>query len=688
MKIDQKTINLASKIIHLTAVTLLTLSSYYLQADERIEAENYAHFIDTTPGNQGGTLHNDDVDIEVTADDGGGFNIGWIATGERLGYQLELLSGNYSLTSRVASAFGGGEYNVYLNGELINTDKVEYTGGWQQFTTQTIGNVNLTASENTLEIEIKSGDFNLNWLEFSPITGDIYLEAEDYQRAFDTTDGNKGAAYRNQDNVDIEISTDEIGGFNIGWTDTREWLEYDISAAQGSYNLLTRVASEVSTGQYSIFIDDVLIGSQTVTSTGDWQSFVNQQLSEVQLSSGAHVLKIKIDQGDFNLNWITLQYIDPPIDSDNDGVINEIDVCPATLPEATVDEVGCPLITFAPYTRIEAENFNEMIGVSIKKNTYVGSFDSGDHFVFKNVDFGEVSQSLEINVAGTNENTVAEFRLDSIDGPLIASFTMSATSGWKDFEKRRFDLATTSGIHDLYIIGKSGEGIFNLDNFTLSANKITQADNIKVMTLNVYGWATMPQHAEKYAKLVQSRDVDILGIQEGSEDWLISTSFPTDYTRADALGEALGVCWQQRFQIFINVCKGNQFISNHRFDLTDGPNATRTGESAIIDKNGFTYRMMNIHWDHQDDATTLINANETANEVNLDIGIPTILVGDFNSSCNSTEVNTAIKNANMTLIGGARIDCIITKVFSGNAEVFDATPSDHPSVDATLTLKL
>jgi len=688
MKNNENIANLVGKTFNITLLTLLTLSSSNLQAKERIEAENYVHFNDTTPGNQGGTLHSDDVDIEVTADDGGGFNIGWTAAGERLDYQIDLFAGNYNLTTRVASALGGGKYSVFINGELINTNVVENTGGWQKFSTQTVGNINLTESENTLEIAIASGDFNLNWFEISPITGDILIQAEAYQRAFDTTAGNTGTAYRDQDNVDIEVSSDDGNGYNIGWTDAGEWLEYDFSTAQGTYQLLTRVASEVSTGQYSIFIDGVLIDNQTVTNTGDWQSFVNQQVSEVNLTSGVHTLRVKVDQGDFNLNWLALQYIAPPADSDNDGVIDEIDACPATLPEATVDEIGCPLITFAPYTRIEAENFNEMIGVSIKKNTYVGSFDSGDHFVFKNVDFGEVSQSIEINVAGTNENTVAEFRLDSIYGPLIASFTMSATSGWKEFEKRSFDLAKTSGIHDLYIIGKSGEGIFNLDNFTLSANKTTQAGNIKVMTLNVYGWATMPQHADKYAELIQTRDIDILGIQEGSEDWLISTSFPTDYSRADALGEALGECWQQRYQIYINVCKGNQFISNHRFDLTDGPNATRTGESAIIDKNGFTYRAMNIHWDHQNDAITLINANETANEVNLEINMPTILLGDFNSSCDSTEVKSTIKNADMSLIGGARIDCIITKGFSGNAEVFDATPSDHPSVDAVLTTQL
>jgi len=661
----------------LTALLLLASISTCLGANERIQAENYSHFIDTTSGNQGGALHNDDVDIEVTTDNDGGFNVGWITQGERLDYQLDLLSGNYNLTSRVASAVSSGSYSAYLDGELIGTDTVTNTGGWQIFDTHLIGNINVNTGSHTLAIEVLSGDFNLNWFELSAVNSDLVIQAEDYQRAFDSTVGNTGGEYRFEDDVDIEISSDIDGGYNIGWTDSGEWLEYDISVADGNYNLISRVASELDTGHYSILIDDVLVSTHSVNNTDDWQVFESQNLGEVNLASGSHTLRINIEQGDFNLNWLQLQYITPPADSDNDGIIDEIDICPNTPAETKVDETGCELMIFPAYENIEAESYTLMSGISIKNNAYIGSFDSGDYISFKNVDFGDISQSLTLNVAGESENGIAEFRIDSSDGPLIASYTMTATSGWQVFEQTSLNITETSGIHDLYISAKTGQGIFNLDSFIFSAKKLDSASDIKVMTLNVYGWATMPQQASSYAELVHSRDVDILGIQEGAEDWLISTDFPTDYSRADALGLALGECWQQRYQIYINTCKGNSFVSNVRFDLTDGPNAVRTGESALISKNGFDYRAINVHWDHQDDAVTLINANETATHINLNVNMPTILVGDFNSSCTGIEVNTTIQQTNMTLIGSARIDCIITKGFTGTAEVFDATPSDR-----------
>ena len=53
----------------------------------RIEAENYdtggagVSYYDDTAGNSGGVYRADDVDLEATSDAGGGFNVGWIASG-------------------------------------------------------------------------------------------------------------------------------------------------------------------------------------------------------------------------------------------------------------------------------------------------------------------------------------------------------------------------------------------------------------------------------------------------------------------------------------------------------------------------------------------------------------------------------------------------------------------------------
>jgi len=217
----------------------------------------------------------------------------------------------------------------------------------------------------------------------------------------------------------------------------------------------------------------------------------------------------------------------------------------------------------------------------------------------------------------------------------------------------------------------------------------TSTDAIIVMSLNVYGWKTMPEHSDDYAQLINRHHVDILGIQEGVEDWQLNfngmnSKLPTNYQRAITLKESLGQCWQRKFQIFINHCQGNSFIDSGRFDLTDGPNATRTGEYAVIEKLNKRYLMVNVHWDHESVATRIANAEETSAQLNKVSHYPKILLGDFNSRCNGKEASLVQSKANMTLLKNAGIDCLFVKGLSGKAKKVQAYPSDHPTIVAKL----
>jgi hypothetical protein len=76
------------------------------------------------------------------------------------------------------------------------------------------------------------------------------IQAEEYKSGgenvgyHDLTAGNTGGAYKPNDNVDIETTSDVSGIYNVGWTDNGEWLAYDINVAQaGSYKLTARLAS-------------------------------------------------------------------------------------------------------------------------------------------------------------------------------------------------------------------------------------------------------------------------------------------------------------------------------------------------------------------------------------------------------------------------------------------------------------
>ena len=90
-----------------------------------IQAENYMQggegigYHDTTPGNTGDVFRPDDVDIDENGD--GGYNVGWIASGEWLAYKIRVRkAGNYNIELRVARAWDAANSNVHFEIDNVN----------------------------------------------------------------------------------------------------------------------------------------------------------------------------------------------------------------------------------------------------------------------------------------------------------------------------------------------------------------------------------------------------------------------------------------------------------------------------------------------------------------------------------------------------------------------------------------
>lgn len=133
----------------------------------------------------------------------------------------------------------------------------------------------------------------------------VLLQAEDYTAYHDTTAGNTGGAYRN-DNVDIEESTDTGGGYNVGWIQNGEWLEYQVNLVPGNYEVSARVASSGGGGSWSLSIDGAQVTDVVyVNDTWGWQNWITQTSSSFYVGSGGHDVRIHIN-GAMNLNWFLL----------------------------------------------------------------------------------------------------------------------------------------------------------------------------------------------------------------------------------------------------------------------------------------------------------------------------------------------------------------------------------------------
>jgi fibronectin type 3 domain-containing protein len=146
----------------------------------RIEAENFDNggqsiaYVDTTSGNRGATYRQTDVDIEDTADVGGGWDIGWTRPGEWLQYTVNVTAtGTYTVELRVASPSTGGAVRVEVDDvDVTGSWTVPNTGGWQVWDTMRRAGVNLTAGQHRLRLVFVSsgtnGIANVNFLNVTP----------------------------------------------------------------------------------------------------------------------------------------------------------------------------------------------------------------------------------------------------------------------------------------------------------------------------------------------------------------------------------------------------------------------------------------------------------------------------------------------------------------------------------------
>jgi hypothetical protein len=109
----------------------------------------------------------DVIEVEASADEGGGSNIGYIGTGDWVEYTMDVASsGSYLFEYRVASSGGSSGFEVLVDGLLVDTQSISDTGGWQSWTT-TSAVVDLSAGNQVLRLNAIGDSWNLNWINLA-----------------------------------------------------------------------------------------------------------------------------------------------------------------------------------------------------------------------------------------------------------------------------------------------------------------------------------------------------------------------------------------------------------------------------------------------------------------------------------------------------------------------------------------
>lgn len=293
-----------------------------------IEAENFDEggqgtaYFDTTSGNSKGAYRTTDVDIEPTADAGGGFNLAKTRAGEWLTYTVNVAAtGSYRLEARVANIGAGATFRVEVDGvDLTGPVAVPDTGGWQAWQTIATPQIPLAAGLRVVRVVVQTaatggGAGNYNWFRLtqsggapppSPAYGGIPVALPGIVQAERFDEGGEGVAYSDMTaynsggvfrttGVDIGPTGDPLSdGFYVGWTRVGEWLSYSVDVTQTrSYTLNVRVANIGSGAMFRVEVDGVdLTGPLAVPDTGGWDLWQTVSAPGLTLTQGPHVVRI------------------------------------------------------------------------------------------------------------------------------------------------------------------------------------------------------------------------------------------------------------------------------------------------------------------------------------------------------------------------------------------------------------
>jgi predicted alpha-1,6-mannanase (GH76 family) len=358
-------------------------------------------------------------------------------------------TGAVGFIARAASGTGGGNIEVRLDsldGPKVGTLNVEGTGGWNNYTNAVTvlkddqGNSSaVTGTHDVFLVFSKTNDqylFNLNWFKFTttdPTKTDAYARLK--AGNFDSSSG---------------LSKNADGGFLEGIHNNAYASYNGIDFGTGAAGVTVHVTSGNEGGTIEVKLDSLdgpTVGVIGVPALGDWDNWVDimSNIDDTK-AVGIHDLYLVFhgtNESDFpmNLDWFSF----------------------STVKGQAKDAYG----------KLEAEKYTSGVGFGTENGgglTYLaGIFGPNKPYAMYNyIDFGSTSPSeFTINAATDTGGGTIEVRIDSMNGPVIATSTVSGTGGWQNFKVVSADVtAPVTGKHIVFLLFKGEDWLYNVDKFT------------------------------------------------------------------------------------------------------------------------------------------------------------------------------------------------------------------------------
>ncbi|MDQ0920347.1 carbohydrate-binding protein [Paenibacillus sp. V4I5] len=358
-------------------------------------------------------------------------------------------TGAIGFIARAASGTDGGNIEIRLdslNGPKVGTLNVEGTGGWNNYTDAVTllkddqGNQSTVTGKHDVYLAFtKTKDqylFNLNSFKFTttdPTKTDAYARLK--AGNFDSSSG---------------LSKNAEWGFIDGIKNNAYASYKGIDFGSGAAGVTAHVTSGNQGGTIEIKLDSLngpTVGVIGIPALGNWNNWVDI-MSNIDDTKAVGVHDVYLvfhgtngSDSPCNLDWFTF----------------------TTVKGKARDAYG----------KLEAENYTSGVGFGTEnggEQTYLAGIygPNNPYAMYNYVDFGSTSPSkFHVNAASDTGGGTIELRMDSMNGPVIATSTVTGTGGWQKFKVFSADVTTPiTGKHIVFMLFKGGDWLYNFDKFT------------------------------------------------------------------------------------------------------------------------------------------------------------------------------------------------------------------------------
>jgi beta-glucanase (GH16 family) len=117
--------------------------------------------------------------------------------------------------------------------------------------------------------------------------------------------------FKSEQGTIIEQTTDSLGGYNLGWVEPGDWMEYEIEVKKaGQYSISFRIATGRKNAQIEL-VDTLgkVICTTPIDNTHRWQTWQTFSSNPFELKAGNQNIKLRITGDRISLNWFEIKSI-------------------------------------------------------------------------------------------------------------------------------------------------------------------------------------------------------------------------------------------------------------------------------------------------------------------------------------------------------------------------------------------